>query len=137
MGAIQNSINQAMAAAAVSGRLIKSQQSQDINAGIAAKEELPELDKKQAELLDESLKNIDKTFQSKNDLETLKTMEPKEDAPLEDRRAYSQLITEVMDDERAAKKAFEQLEKREAAIKERRARAERAIKRAKNWGGNL
>lgn len=137
MGAIQNSINQAMAAAAVSGRLIKSQQAQDINAGIAAQEELPKISAQEDELLKEGMEKMDAALAAERNYKELQEIKPSDDASKEDLRAYGELHSEALNDLYAAKRAYNQLQDKQKAIAQRRERAERAIKKAKNWGGNL
>lgn len=132
MGAIQNSLNQALGSVAVAGRMIGNEKEQTINRGAAAVKEDRELKAKEEELD----KKIGEQMLANDNLEAEQAgaAYPNESAPNEPERNLK--LASLAYDLEVGRKALADLEKQQAAIKAFRENAAEQIRQGQAWGGN-
>ena len=139
MGAIQNSINGALGAVAVAGRMISSEKTDALVQGAAAKEQSVETDK-------EAIKTAAEVDSKQLELENAEAMEKgyneaannvfaNPNATPKERLSAAMDANDAMDDRLAAQVALGELFKKQTAIRERQARQKDAIERGRRWGG--
>lgn len=132
MGAIQNSINQALGSAAVAGRMIGAEKEEKINRGKAAVKEDEELKTKE-EALDTQIG--EQMLANDNlEIEQMATAYPSESSPNDPERNLK--LASIAYDLEIGRKALADLEKQQAAIKAFRENAAKQIKQGQAWGGN-
>ena len=132
MGAIQNSINGAIGAAAVAGRMIGNEKEEKINRGKAAVNEDRELKAKEEDL---DNKIGDQMLANHNlEAELQGNAYPSESAPNDPDRNLK--LASLAYDLEIGKKALADLEKQQSAIKAFRENAAKQIKQGQAWGGN-
>lgn len=132
MGAIQNSINQALGSVAVAGRMIGAEKEEKINRGKAAVKEDQELKGKEEALETQ----IGEQMLANHNLEAeqMATAYPSESSPNDPDRNLK--LASIAYDLEIGTKALADLEKQQAAIKAFRENAAKQIKQGQAWGGN-
>lgn len=145
MGAIQNSINGALGATAVAGRMISNEKEAALAHGDTAFQQ-NQTDKSEMEKLGSVKSKHGEIFDAKNKLDEAKTVADNlqdqvdymyEDPNLTslDRQHLEEDLGKALDDRKAAKKALSELKRKQKAIKERMARQETAMAKGRLWGG--
>lgn len=134
MGAIQNSLNQALGSAAVAGRMIGAEKDSALAGGTQAKQTLAEVgsqlegDYKESNELEATLQN------QKKEAEALGSMlDP--NMSTEDAQAWSELRDELNKDQEMANLALTTLRGKIVARQSLQRRAEAQLKKAQRWGG--
>lgn len=132
MGAIQNSINQALGSVAVAGRMIGAEKEEKINRGKAAVKEDQELKGKEEAL--ETQIGEQMLANSNLEAEQMATAYPSEPSPNDPDRNLK--LASIAYDLEIGTKALADLEKQQAAIKAFRENAAKQIRQGQAWGGN-
>lgn len=135
MGAIQQSINNALAATAVAGRMIGHQKESDIAAGERAAKDLPDLQEQEEAIGKELTPAYQQIVDREKDFKDAKTM-LKGANTTRDKVAGMQLAREAKNDLTMAKEAFKRLIEKQTAITATRQRAEAQIAKGRKWGGS-